>query len=44
VGEVTYEDALREKRFTRYRSYRGGPSGFPPDDAMFIDVEGNEAN
>jgi hypothetical protein len=44
VGEVTYEDAFREKRFTRYRSYGGGPRGFPPDDAMFIDVEGNEAN
>jgi len=44
VGEVTYEDAFQEKRFTRYRLYGGGPRGFPPDDAMFVDVEGNEAN
>jgi hypothetical protein len=44
VGRIDYVDAFEEDRWTTYRLIYGGPRGFPPQDAMFSDIEGNQAN
>jgi len=44
VGEIRYVDAFARDRWTNYRLIYGGPRGIPPQNAMFSDTEGNEAN
>jgi hypothetical protein len=43
-GSITYKDAFDHDRFTNYRFWVGGDRGFPPDQAMFTDIRGNDAN
>jgi hypothetical protein len=38
------QDAFEEDRWTTYRLIYGGQRGIPPQDAMFSDVTGNNAN
>lgn len=43
-GSIIYNDAFDHDRFTNYRFWVGGDRGFPPDQAMFTDIRGNDAN
>ena len=43
-GTVKYIDAFAQKRWTNYRLIYGGARGIPPNDALFSDIDGNDAN
>jgi hypothetical protein len=44
IGKITYEDAFSQKRTNNFRFFVGGKKGFPPNNSMFADLEGNYAD
>ncbi len=43
-GRVSYDDVFGKPHTTDYRLIVGGERGFPPDEALFSDIHGNEAD
>jgi hypothetical protein len=43
-GLITYKDTFDRPHTTRYRLLVGGSRGFPPDEALFTDLHGNDAD
>jgi hypothetical protein len=44
IGQVTYEDAFAQNRTNNFRFFVGGKKGFPPNNAMYADMQGNDAD